>query len=165
MVFPKCHVMSQWNSSDTHSTRRRHVGCRSHDLSSLSHHLLVSTYVSPVGAITVVRRPDDVAWLQKTKRHQSSRVCCGVTVASMSRSWRDWGLVLLPAARRRHRRRQRISEVVNYWPRLTGWCLRYWGDVSVWESDTSNIHPFTLAAGLCFQMHNICTVQPVSFTQ
>lgn len=34
---------------------------RSHDPSRLPHHLLVSTDVSPVGAITDVRRPDDTA--------------------------------------------------------------------------------------------------------
>lgn len=32
--------------------------CRSHDPSRLPHHLLVSTDVSPVGAITVVRRAE-----------------------------------------------------------------------------------------------------------
>lgn len=34
---------------------------RSRDPSSLPHHLLVSTDVSPVGAITVVRGPDEAA--------------------------------------------------------------------------------------------------------
>lgn len=35
--------------------------CRSHDPGSLPHHLLVSTDVSPVGAITVVRRLDEAS--------------------------------------------------------------------------------------------------------
>lgn len=114
---PKCHLVSQWNSSDTHSTWRRHVRCRSHDPSSLPHHLLVSTDVSPVGAITAVRRPRDPAWLRKTKRHPSSAVCRGITVALMSRSWRERGLVLLPAARTR----QRISGALNYLLKYPGW--------------------------------------------
>lgn len=108
VLFPSCHQMSQWNSSHSYSIWRRHVRCRSHDLSSLPHHLLVSTYVSPVGAITVVHGPDAPAWLHKTKRHPSSPVCCGVTVASMSQSWRDWGLVPLPAARKRQEKTENI---------------------------------------------------------
>lgn len=91
-------------------TRRGHVRCRSHDVSSLSHHLLVSTYVSPVGAIRAVHRPRDPAWLRKTKRHPSPLVCRSVVVASMSQSWRDWGPVPLPAVGRG----ARMSGAVNY---------------------------------------------------
>lgn len=137
LLFPKCHLMSQWNSSNTLSSWRRHVRCRSHDPSSLPHHLLVSTDVSPVGAITVVRGPDDAAWLHKTKRHPSAPVCCGVTVALMSRSWRDRGLVLLPPAETRHT----ISEAINYSLKYPGWSHRV-GEYmpGFWESDTSIIH-------------------------
>lgn len=91
-----CQV-SEWS---TYTAQRRHVRCRSRDPSRLRHHLLVSTYVSPVGPIRVVCGAGDPSWLQKTKRHQSSAVCGGVTVASMSRSWRDWGLVPLPCSQK-----------------------------------------------------------------
>lgn len=94
-----CQV-SEWSSSRTYTAQRRHVRCRSRDPSRLRHHLLVSTYVSPVGPITVVCGAGDPTWLQKTKRHQSSAVCRGVKVASMSRSWRDWGLVPLPCSQK-----------------------------------------------------------------
>lgn len=115
ILFPTSYLLSQWKSSHTYSMWRRHVRCRSHDLSSLPHHLLVSTYVSPVGAITVVHRPEDAAWLHKTKRHPSSRVRRGVTVASMSQGWRDWGLVLLPAATKK------TGETTEY----QGWLIIY----------------------------------------
>lgn len=57
-MFPKCRLASPCSPSDARSTRRRRVRCGSHDPSRLPHHLLVSTDVSPVGAITAVRQAD-----------------------------------------------------------------------------------------------------------
>lgn len=128
-LFPKCHPMSQ---RDTYSTWRRHVRCRSHDLSSLPHHLLVSTYVSPVGAITIVRRPDAADWLQKTKRHPSSLVCCSVTVVLMSRSWRDWSLVSSPCSQK-----HKETEPVNYLLKHAGWSRWCWNNTPAFLSTLS----------------------------
>lgn len=55
--------------------------CWSHDPSGLRHHLLVSTVVSPVGAITLVWGPD-----ARGEKAPVSGGLRGVTVDPMSRS-------------------------------------------------------------------------------
>lgn len=50
---------------------RRCVWCGSHDLPR--HHLLLSTDVSPVAAVTLVSRTDAAAWLRKAKKKRRQR--------------------------------------------------------------------------------------------
>lgn len=88
--------------------RRRHVRCRSHDLSRLPHHLLVSTDVSPVRAITVVRGPGAASWLRETKRRPSSPVSPSLPCHGAD------GTALPAAGKQTQRGRQEEIRVLNY---------------------------------------------------